>query len=68
MNLCGPCPVCGLTIPGTQPAPPYDDLVQLDVHSHPDPRFTRCIGSRVLADPVQGDVQLHLYGEEREAA
>jgi len=60
--------VCGLTLPATRPAAPYEDLVRIIEHGHPKARLGRCIGSRMLAKPMEGDIQIHLFGEAGEAA
>ena len=68
MNPAGHCSVCGLTVPATPAAAPHEGMVRLIEHDHPKPQFGRCIGSCYLAPPMEGNVQMHLYGEVGEAA
>jgi len=67
-DLAGHCSVCGLTVPATVPAHPYEQMARLVEHQHRNPRFDRCIGSRMLTPRLQGDVQIHLFGETGAAA
>jgi hypothetical protein len=60
-DLRGQCGGCGRPIAATPAEPPYEGKARLVVHGHPRAELGRCIGSRMVVRPLEGDVQLELF-------